>query len=407
MVLVKTFYSLLFLSSVLESPVEAFVPRKPVIGSSTASTSTALAANKPVRLADNTDGVVYVNDQCINCAACSGFAPDTFAINGQHHIVYQQPQTEQQVQRAKEALAACPVAAIRVETLSEKKKRMDDSPSEWSDHDEWTVDQMTSQNKGLFPRPFLGDMEDVYWLGHHNRASFGAVPYLVRARANDKSDKDIWIMVDTPKFSPSAVRAVTSLTNEAGPSYLFLTHVDDTADHQKWADHFPNLKRIFHSEETKPENNWLHDETLNHVEVLLPDCSVPDGSGELMAYTLDGTPLDDESRAKAAVAPPSDVPIILHTPGHSPGSISLLVHGVLFSGDTYAYTVRNEKMTGFPRYGNNLLQQAETLKKLLRWNWHAVAAGHGHSRDYRGNQDNAQQQRKEEMQHAMTELQNW
>lgn len=43
-------------------------------------------------------------------------------------------------------------------------------------------------------------------------------------------------------------------------------------------------------------------------------------------------------------------------------------------------------MTGFPRYGNNLEEQAENLKKCFgRFSnlFDCVAPGHGHVRDYR------------------------
>ena len=106
------------------------------------------------------------------------------------------------------------------------------------------------------------DVPDVYWVGHHNSASFGAIPYLFRTHDNK------WIMVDTPKYGSSAIRAVTSLTGPKGPDFLVLTHVDDTADHLQWANHFaPILRRIFHSGDLG-RHNWLGDKTLEDVEVL-------------------------------------------------------------------------------------------------------------------------------------------
>jgi glyoxylase-like metal-dependent hydrolase (beta-lactamase superfamily II) len=150
-------------------------------------------------------------------------------------------------------------------------------------------------------------------------------------------------MVDTPKFSKSSVDAVLEATNGKSPDYLFLSHVDDTADHLKWVTHFPNLKRIFHSEELK--NNWLGDTTLADVEILLPKGDVLQLNNDigLIAYSLDGriVSYSDWKTSKDT----SDV-IIFHTPGHSLGSISLLYKpsngaGVLFTGDTYAYTTSN------------------------------------------------------------------
>ena len=368
-----------------------------------------LYAQKPRRLPENIEGVVYVNDKCINCAACSGFAPQTFSRNGMYHIVHEQPKTKQEIQKARQALLACPVAAIRVETQREHEKRQGDMP--WSEQDQHLVQEMTGKTptsvdkEELFPRPLLDSVPNVYWVGHHNSASFGAIPYLVQVNSpahdgRENSDRQ-WIMVDTPKFSPSAIRAVTSLTGPQGPSYLFLSHVDDTADHGKWAEHFPRLKRIFHRGDLG-RHNWLNDRTLEDVEILLDSHSLPP-DGTLVAYSIDGEVLPP--RNLSTLLSTSKQPVILHTPGHSPGSISLWVDGVLFTGDTYSYTTRTNSMTGFPRYGNDRRQQADVLERLLKGvDYQVIAPGHGHARDYRTS-DAATKSK--EMEVAIEELQRW
>ena len=74
----------------------------------------------PRRLEDNIDGPLFVNEKCINCAACSMFAPEIFernTINGnRNHIVHKQPTTPTEIDKSRAALTACPVAAIRFET---------------------------------------------------------------------------------------------------------------------------------------------------------------------------------------------------------------------------------------------------------------------------------------------------
>lgn len=215
-------------------------------------------------------------------------------------------------------------------------------------------------------------------------------------------------MVDVPRHGPSAVRAVESLTGPSGPDYLFLTHVDDTADHGRWREEYPDLKRIFHSGDLGV-HNWIGDSTLEGVEVLLRGGAGSGKSGGgLAAWDLDGTPRD------AAAALPGlggGEFLVLHTPGHSPGSISLLFRpvapppdasgddlvsapdgarvryprGVLFTGDTYAWTTRDGgRMSGYPRYGHDLAAQAETLRRIgdARREWDAIAPGHGHARFY-------------------------
>ena len=361
--------------------------------------------------------------QCINCAACSGFAKESFtrANHNNYHVVYKQPETVDEINHARAALAACPVAAIRIETLAERrhgastpeeKKAVQDS---WSEEDEALVKKLSIRptrheeedvddgiEKGRpFPRPFLEDktIGDVFWVGHHNEASFGAIPYLLKTRrgktlsrtSEEGVGKEIWIMVDTPRHSTSAVEDIIQLTGPKGPDYLLLTHVDDTADHQKWADVFPGLKRIFHAGDLG-RFNWIGDHALEDVEILLP--KVEGDRTSLVAYSIDGEPLPADWLTSTSV---EDYPVVvIHTPGHSPGSISLYKRrdysnekdtaspGILFSGDTYAYTTRNGGyMTGFPKYGHDLMQQAETVAKLMQLDWEVVAPGHGGARDYR------------------------
>lgn len=390
------------------------------------------------------------------------FAPQTFGRSQKYkaterggaafHTVHRQPATGTEILHARAALAACPVAAIRVETLAERRHRAGTEGGEegrreaeegWTGSDQNLVRQMglKPESSGFskpFPRPFLmeenggggaGAVPGVYWVGHHNDLSFGATPYLFKSRLgkDPKEDDEVWIMVDTPRFCQSSVEAVTSLTSPNGPEYLFLTHVDDTADHGKWVERFPNLKRVFHAGDLGP-NNWLGDESLEDVEILLqeppPSSRRPySSSSPLVAYRLqDGSILPDDWQSIDA----SELPlVILHTPGHSPGSITLFRRpgaqgvddveecpGILFTGDTYSYRTSPEHswddgtlgcMTGFPRYGNRLDIQAETLPKLLELDWDVVAPGHGHPRDYRHRKDKRQVQA-DEMNVAIEEL---
>mmetsp|Transcript_20219 Transcript_20219/g.30760 ORF Transcript_20219/g.30760 Transcript_20219/m.30760 type:complete len:340 (+) Transcript_20219:80-1099(+) len=337
------------------------------------------------------------------------FAPSVFSRGKGSHLVHKQPdkENEKEVDLARAALQACPVAAIRVDR---------DAAIE---HQEGLAETLSTRKQPSFPRPLFDNDHDinVFFVGHHNSASFGATPYLVKGKYNNNKqqhnndddddvdvdvddDGDIWVMVDTPKFSPSAVRAVVSLTGPNGPDYLFLTHVDDTADHGKWADRFPNLKQIFHEGDLGP-HNWIGDETLEDVNVLLRGTSSASG---LVCWDLDGNRVTNNDSNNSD----NDF-LIVHTPGHSPGSISLLVRqSVFFTGDTYAYSTRGNAMSGFPRYGNDLKEQARILNQMLEEfpSWSIVAPGHGHPRNY-NNDNNQYSTKKEDMQIALQELQQW
>ena len=169
-------------------------------------------------------------------------------------------------------MAACPVAAIRVETLAQRRHATVDKEAveeAWTSADQELVDRLSLSGDKPFPRRFLDDDSlTVYWLGHHNDASFGAVPYLVKTSVESRL-KPVHVMIDTPKYSKSSVAAVEQVTGPNGPDYLVLTHVDDTADHGKWAEHYHGrLKRVFHSGDLG-RHNWLGDKTLEDVEILL------------------------------------------------------------------------------------------------------------------------------------------
>ena len=280
----------------------------------------------------------------------------------------------------------------------------------------------SNQYNQHLPLPFpLRLSNNVWLLGHHSSKSFGAFPYFVKGY---HKGKNVSIIVDVPKYSPSAVRAISSLLEQnqqdakhndeerviSVVDYMFLTHVDDTAQHNDWKNEYPTLKRIFHSGDLD-RHNWIGDTSLEHVEVLLDGNSVFDNGKRIITmkvYSLDGhhhfdldlSELNEEGLneriSNLMIEIDSDF-LILHTPGHSQGSISLLFNsqkrlnsdfdgGTIFTGDTYAYSTRNGgHMSGFPRYGNDLAMQESTLKCIgqLSNTFDCVAPGHGHVRNYR------------------------
>jgi glyoxylase-like metal-dependent hydrolase (beta-lactamase superfamily II)/ferredoxin len=401
--------------------------------------STALRASAPKRLPSNVDGPLYVNDRCINCSACAMFAPSVFKRNDQElvHVVYRQPNTEEEIEMARAALSACPVAAIRVETQAQRSHRNQVPPMSQQEQDlgkELAISPKLNGRTLPFPRLVSHEphFSNILFLGHHNEKTFGATPYLFYAPRNDK-----WIMVDTPRFGKPTVEALETVTRGRPPDYLILTHVDDTAGHYDWKEHYPNLQRVFHTGDLGI-HNWIGDQTLEHVEVLLSqktthnngpnsDHDVSPLLSSLQAFDLSGHPINDNSTLK------EEEVLILHTPGHSPGSISVLYRsptlshnsstattkdhyngdstmGVLFSGDTYAYRLSSNAMTGFPRYGNDRRLQANILQSLVHeWGteWDLLAPGHGHVRDYTSQADNKAERleiQKTELEPAIEEL---
>lgn len=316
------------------------------------------------------------------------------------HVVYHQPDSPLQVDHARAALAACPVAAIRVESQAQRSHNNQKSLSE--NEKELALSLALSPNLNNlalpFPRPSV--IPGIYFVGYHNEASFGATPYLTQAQVNDEL---VWIMVDSPKFGKRSKEAVTSLTGPDGPEYMFLTHVDDTAGHEDWKREFPSLKRIFHQGDLG-KHNWIGDLTLENVEVLLPQVENDKKDDELTMYTLNGNVLKN-------IEDTVDDVVILHTPGHSPGSITLYQRpqsparpGVVFTGDTYGFSTRTNAMTAFPQYGNDLAKQAQVLQQLLKYDWDVVLPGHGHFKDYTHVENKEDEQKQRDVEEAISQM---
>lgn len=360
-----------FLTSSLATPKER--PMKPNESPVNSKSVVSLEA-APQRLSDNAQGPLYVNDRCINCSACSMFAPSVFARDMKrdtHHFVTKQPVTELEIEDSRAALAACPVAAIRVEHNPIIHEELPSAS-------QFAIRPSLNGRPLPFPRLVSSSVPDVHFVGHHNPRSFGAAPYLFSVPTYFSESEPTWVLVDTPAYSKRAVEVVESLTGLDGPSYLVLTHVDDTADHNRWKERFPNMKRVFHAGDLG-KNNWVGDDTLENVEILLDSRS---SDNQLQHFDLNGTPIDSDN---------SEPVVLIHTPGHTPGCISILkkptnsgTPGVLFTGDTYTYTTRDGGHgSGMPQYSKeNFELQANILRLLLDLDWQVLAPGHGHARDY-------------------------
>lgn len=277
-----------------------------------------------------------------------------------------------------------------------------------------------------FPLKVSKNVEGLYFVGHHSETTFGSIPYLLVTKQHG------WILIDTPRFSSPAIQAIESLTGPVGPGFMVLTHVDDTAGHDEWKEHFPCMKRIFHSGDLGV-NNWRGDTTLDDVEIILR--GAPSTREKLQFYDLDGNNLSNLEG--------QDEVVLIHTPGHSPGSICLWkrptgttatpsgtaedcsqqqqpppqVAGVLLSGDTYAWTTTGTstsggRMTSFPRYGDDRKLQSEILVQLAELQWDLVAPGHGHVRQYFESEggvssSSTKDTRLMDMQPAIDELEAW
>ena len=169
-------------------------------------------ASPSKRRPENVAGDFFVDTTCIDCDTCRWMAPETFDEEGDMSRVHAQPKDAAAVERALQALIACPTASIGT---AEK-------------HD---VKRVAAQ----FPLPIA---DGVHHCGYHDEASFGATSYfIVRPEGN--------VLIDSPRFAMPLVRRLEEL---GGVRTLFLTHQDDVADHAQFREHF-GCERVMHKDD--------------------------------------------------------------------------------------------------------------------------------------------------------------
>jgi ferredoxin len=162
------------------------------------------------RRIENIDGDFYVDSSCIDCDTCRWMAPTVFDRSGDMSAVYHQPLDSAERLAAMQALLSCPTGSIG------------------------TIEKPYDIKQAQASFPLLV-AENVYHCGYHSEKSYGAASYLIQ-------HPDGNILVDSPRFTPPLVKQIEAM---GGIKYLYLTHRDDVADHQKFHEHF-DCDRILH-----------------------------------------------------------------------------------------------------------------------------------------------------------------
>ena len=219
----------------------------------------------------------FVDDRCIDCDAARHVAPGLVARHpddGNSYFV-RQPETPEEIEMAWRAVLVCPTRSVGHVTL-----RRPDRP--------------------VFPHD-LGD--GVHRLGHNSRESFGAHSYLcVRPAGN--------LMVDAPRWTGAVVVPIEAL---GGVAHVLLSHRDDVADADRYAEHFG--ARV-----------WIHADDATAAP-----------------YATDLLEGDDPVAVTDGVAAHP-------VPGHTKGSVLYLVDGrLLYSGDSLAWNPGRAQLTAFRR----------------------------------------------------------
>jgi glyoxylase-like metal-dependent hydrolase (beta-lactamase superfamily II) len=234
--------------------------------------------------------------------------PDVFTEVDEQSVVYHQPLNEVQRLAALQALLACPTSSIGTVEKPQDVK----------------VAQLS------FPIPVE---DNVYHCGYHSENSYGAASYFIERPEGN-------ILVDSPRFTPPLVKRLEQM---GGVRYMYLTHRDDVADHQKFAEHF-QCQRILHED----------DITSGTRNVEIP---------------LSGTePFE--------FAP--DI-LILGVPGHTKGHTVLLYKKkFLFSGDHLAWSDSLKQLIAFRDYcWYSWPEQIKSMGELANYTFEWVLPGHG------------------------------
>jgi glyoxylase-like metal-dependent hydrolase (beta-lactamase superfamily II)/ferredoxin len=270
---------------------------------------------------ENIDGNFYVDYSCIDCDTCRWMAPEIFNRQASQSAVYHQPATDREKMLAMQALLACPTASIG------------------------TVNKPIGIKQAQKTFPLLVE-GNVYHCGYHSKASYGAASYFIQRPEGN-------ILVDSPRYAPPLVEQIESM---GGIKYMYLTHQDDVADHQKFHEHF-NCDRILHQDDIQP--------ATKEVEI------------KLSGYD----PVELESDL-----------LIVPVPGHSKGHTVLLYKNkFLFTGDHLAWSPYLEQLYAFRRFcWYSWSEQIKSMAKLASYSFKWVLPGHG--RRYHGSLNEIRQQ---------------
>lgn len=263
-------------------------------------------ANINKRVRENVPGDFFVDSTCIDCDACRQIAPAVFGEAATTSYVKAQPSAGADRRRALQALLACPTGSIGCQGDDDVKAVMDDFP--------------------------LLIEEPVYYCGYNSPKSYGGNSYFVRRSGGN------WL-IDSPKFVTPIVRRLEAL---GGVAHIFLTHRDDVADAERFAEHFKS-RRIIHRDELASQPG---------AEVVL------DGEGPW-----------ELGRGLLAIATPG------HTKGHC---VLLLDNRFLFTGDHLDWDRDERRLTASEDYcWYSWPRQAESMARLAEYRFEWVLPGHG------------------------------
>lgn len=262
-------------------------------------------ARLALRIAENVDGDFFVDSTCIDCDACRQIAPSVFHDAGAQSAVFHQPETAEELIAAQRALISCPTASIGDSAKHDMKEAL-----------------------ATLPESIRGDL---YRCGYASESSFGAISWYLRGAK---------ILVDSPRFAAPLVKNIEAL---GGVRRMLLTHQDDVADHQKFAERF-GCERVLHRDDVRTRTAKVELQPGGQNPIALED-------GLLM----------------------------IPTPGHTKGhAVYLWREEMLFTGDHLAWDPDEERLYAFRgACWYSWSEQIQSMQRLLDYRFEWVLPGHG------------------------------
>jgi glyoxylase-like metal-dependent hydrolase (beta-lactamase superfamily II) len=262
-------------------------------------------ARPDLRHPANASGDWFVDTRCIDCGTCRDIAPALFGDAGGYSIVTSQPVDADDVS-VWLAAQACPTTSIGTMSRRARPGRM-------------------------YPRE-IEAASGVWDLGYCSENSFGASAWLaIRPGGN--------VLVDSPRFTEALVGPIADM---GGIAHVVLTHRDDIADAERWAERFD-------------ARTWIHAD----------DRAAAPGATDLL-----------QGRDETEIEPGL---VAIPTPGHTKGSVVFLLDGrYLFTGDSLAWSHERCELIAFRNAcWWSWSAQADSLERLATRRFAWVLPGHG------------------------------
>ncbi|MDG2112848.1 MAG: MBL fold metallo-hydrolase [Actinomycetota bacterium] len=251
-----------------------------------------------------TPGRWFVDTRCVGCDAARHWAPGLIGLddNGRSFLA-RQPTTSAEEEQMWRAAMACPTASIG--NRDQRRPATAAFPHELTD--------------------------GVYATGHNASSSFGAHSYLVTHSEEN-------ILIDSPRFVPSLAKQIDEL---GGIDHVLLSHRDDVADADRWADRYGARVWIHHS-----------------------DADAAPFATDLLS--------DDPTEVCDGV-------VSIHAPGHTAGHVVFHIEDRwLFSGDTLHWNHRRGELDVTPKQTwHSWTVLAGSIERIGRLHTEWVFPGHG------------------------------